>query len=426
MEQHPIPQNISGFQFKLIGDITLKQFAYCAGGVLIAYLATKVTLLPTLLRYPIAGFLALLGFGLAFVPIEERPLDRWLMSFIRRMYAPTQYIWKKSNPPPEILFTLPMTKATVTPPAVPTTPPKPVPPKPVPPPKMNPVPKQQAARVPPKPIPPVQPPPKRPDWWAIGAPPPPKSNFPITPATTTSNVTGKRVVFEEKKPEVKITPQTNPKQVEQIKSEYKQKTEALSTQISRLQEELAQGALTKDRLMELQQVLTQLLTEKERLSGEVGKLRQQMQDQQKSAIERPSQYTKVDTDPRTTVKIVSAGGAVRAGIPTLTSYPNVITGIIKDGTGIQLPGLIITVKDKDGVPVRALKTNKLGQFAASTPLANGTYLIEVEDPKNKFQFNRIEVSLSGLVLPPLEISAVSQRDIIRAKLTQEIFGKNTL
>ncbi|EKD47460.1 MAG: hypothetical protein ACD_66C00049G0001, partial [uncultured bacterium] len=28
MEQHPVPQNVTGFQFKLIGDITLKQFAY--------------------------------------------------------------------------------------------------------------------------------------------------------------------------------------------------------------------------------------------------------------------------------------------------------------------------------------------------------------------------------------------------------------
>jgi hypothetical protein len=113
-------------------------------------------------------------------------------------------------------------------------------------------------------------------------------------------------------------------------------------------------------------------------------------------------------------------------VSVLTSYPNVVTGIIKDGSNVQLPGLIITVKDKDGVPVRALKTNMLGQFAASTPLANGTYIIEVEDPKNKYQFNRIEVTLSGLVLPPLEISAVSPRDIMRAKLTQEIFGKNTL
>jgi hypothetical protein len=89
-----------------------------------------------------------------------------------------------------------------------------------------------------------------------------------------------------------------------------------------------------------------------------------------------------------------------------------------------LPNLIITVKDKDGVPVRALKSNKLGQFAASTPLSNGVYIIEVEDAKHTYDFNRIEVALSGNVLPPLEISAISQRDIVRQKLSRELFGGN--
>ena len=92
----------------------------------------------------------------------------------------------------------------------------------------------------------------------------------------------------------------------------------------------------------------------------------------------------------------------------------------------MLPNLIVTVKDKDGVPVRALKSNKLGQFAASTPLTNGIYIIEVEDPKQAFQFNRIEVGLSGTILPPLEISAISEKDLVRAKLTHELFGGNTL
>ena len=92
MEQHPIPQNVTGFQFKLIGDITLKQFGYVAGGLILAYLATKISFVPALLSYPLAAVCALLGIGLAFVPIEERPLDRWLVSFFKSVYAPTQYV----------------------------------------------------------------------------------------------------------------------------------------------------------------------------------------------------------------------------------------------------------------------------------------------------------------------------------------------
>jgi len=35
MDNHPIPQDITGFEFKLIGNMTLKQFAYVAGGAII-------------------------------------------------------------------------------------------------------------------------------------------------------------------------------------------------------------------------------------------------------------------------------------------------------------------------------------------------------------------------------------------------------
>ena len=67
MEQHPVPQNISGFQFRLIGDITLKQFGYLAGGIILGYIALKLPLLPVILRWLFAAFWVLLGFGLAFV-----------------------------------------------------------------------------------------------------------------------------------------------------------------------------------------------------------------------------------------------------------------------------------------------------------------------------------------------------------------------
>jgi len=36
MEQHPIPQQISSYQFKLVGDMTLAQFGKAAGGIVIA------------------------------------------------------------------------------------------------------------------------------------------------------------------------------------------------------------------------------------------------------------------------------------------------------------------------------------------------------------------------------------------------------
>ena len=35
METHPVPQNISSYEFRLVGDMTLKQFLYLAGGILL-------------------------------------------------------------------------------------------------------------------------------------------------------------------------------------------------------------------------------------------------------------------------------------------------------------------------------------------------------------------------------------------------------
>jgi len=80
-------------EFKLIGDLTMRQFAYlCTFGGL----AYVVTITPTgIFKIPLFILLCGLGIGLAFIPIEERGLDVWIVSFIKAVYSPTQMIWKK-------------------------------------------------------------------------------------------------------------------------------------------------------------------------------------------------------------------------------------------------------------------------------------------------------------------------------------------
>ena len=65
--------------------------------------------------------------------------------------------------------------------------------------------------------------------------------------------------------------------------------------------------------------------------------------------------------------------------------------------------MVAVIYDKEGLPVRALKTNKLGQFTGSTPLPNGTYTLEVE--KDNFRFDVLQIELAGDILPPLQITA---------------------
>ncbi|MEK7064231.1 MAG: PrgI family protein [Patescibacteria group bacterium] len=100
MDQHPVPQNISSYEFRLVGDMTLKQFFQLAGGVLAAIIIYRFPLIG-LLKWPLMGLSVLIGVLLAFVPVNGRPFSQWVMAFIRAIYSPTEFAW--SSPPPSPL-----------------------------------------------------------------------------------------------------------------------------------------------------------------------------------------------------------------------------------------------------------------------------------------------------------------------------------
>ena len=96
IEQHPIPQDVAGYKFRLIGDMTLKQFIWLAGGIILGLFIYQLPL-PFFFKYPLAAVAVGLGAGIAFVPIEGRAMDKWLIAFIKSIYSPTQYVWQKSE-----------------------------------------------------------------------------------------------------------------------------------------------------------------------------------------------------------------------------------------------------------------------------------------------------------------------------------------
>lgn len=95
MEQHPIPQQVSSYQFKLVGDMTLKQFFQLAGGFLVALIFYSLPIIG-IIKWPFAILSAILGALLAFVPLEERPLERWIFAFFKAIYTPTEFFWKRN------------------------------------------------------------------------------------------------------------------------------------------------------------------------------------------------------------------------------------------------------------------------------------------------------------------------------------------
>lgn len=555
MEQHPVPQNVTTFQFRLIGDMTLKQFGYLAGGAILGYIAYKLPL-PFFFTWPLAASLALGGIGFAFVPVEERPMDVWFLSFMKSIYSPTQYLWqktqvtppastekppvvapqsapvaatvpqpstrrssfaglnlqldalkkqllgfgvKKAKPAPaqapvitgqaavpmpprptaqpaaqSFVPVMPNPAAQGSQPAAPVPTPAPVPVVQPPQPASHPVrqstggtslfawiaelfkPKPGTAKPHPAPQPvampvhmqapqmPVQAPQPHPvkshvltsnsggvfDWIASFFAPRPKPAPAVIPAypmaypnvyqtTNAPSVTGSKPQPVEQAPAAP-TPVTPPPN-----DEAQKKADELQKQLETLRTELQSKTMSESRILELQKQLLEVLDQKSKMEHEIQALRQQLSQPQQPQQYKAAVVSKAEPE-KATVKVITPDVAVKAGLPRLTTFPNVVTGIIKDTSGNLLPGVLVTVRDKEDIPVRALKTNKLGQFAASTPLPNGVFTVDIEDPKNTYNFDRVRITLNGTVMSPLEIIAKSKREMDRAKLEREIFGSTSI
>lgn len=103
-EQHPVPQQISSYQFRLVGDMTLKQFFQLAAGAVIGLIIYSLPL-PGFFKWPLIAIVVLSGAAFAFLPIQDRPLEQWLAAFFRSIYAPTLFVWKKAGDPDQYFAT---------------------------------------------------------------------------------------------------------------------------------------------------------------------------------------------------------------------------------------------------------------------------------------------------------------------------------
>lgn len=98
MEQHPIPRQITTFEFKLIGFLTIKQFIYLIVFIPIGFIVYSIFPVP-LLNIFFGILVGGIGFAFAFLPINDRPLDVWIRNFFKRLASATQYLYLKKNQP---------------------------------------------------------------------------------------------------------------------------------------------------------------------------------------------------------------------------------------------------------------------------------------------------------------------------------------
>ncbi|OGK19877.1 hypothetical protein A3C23_04205 [Candidatus Roizmanbacteria bacterium RIFCSPHIGHO2_02_FULL_37_13b] len=102
MEQHAVPRQITTFEFKLIGFLTIKQFGSLVFfGLIAVFLYFAVPIPIVNIASAIVSFL--IGAFIVFVPINDRPVDIWITNFFRRLISPSQYFYHKINSPPDFL-----------------------------------------------------------------------------------------------------------------------------------------------------------------------------------------------------------------------------------------------------------------------------------------------------------------------------------
>lgn len=100
--QFKVPQFID-VEDKVVGPLTLKQFAYLAGGAGLVYLSLHF--LPALIALPLAGAFGGLAVALAFVKYNEKPFIHVLEAFIRFYSKSRLYLWHKVPTKQEIAST---------------------------------------------------------------------------------------------------------------------------------------------------------------------------------------------------------------------------------------------------------------------------------------------------------------------------------
>ena len=98
MQQHPIPRQMTTFEFKLIGFLTLKQFIYLVVFILLAVVVFYLFPIPVL-NLLFSAIILALGVVFAFIPIQGRPASVWAENLYKSLTSPTQYVYKKNNPP---------------------------------------------------------------------------------------------------------------------------------------------------------------------------------------------------------------------------------------------------------------------------------------------------------------------------------------
>ena len=402
MENHPIPQDITGFEFKLIGDMTLKQFAYVAGGAIIGLLFYALPIF-AFIKIPLALVFVGIGVLFAFVPFEGRPLDIMIKNFVKAVLNPTQYLYQKMDAQiltENSLASTPSGKKQ----------------------SLNEVSqKQLKSFLNSLPVGKNKLDKKEMVFFESLAQYGTNKSSQVAPGFVASH----SIATSAAQPaplQTIVQPSAKPTQAE-TNNDLQKTAALLEKELQNAKAQEAAGNQTNpeeylkahQKVLELQKTLSDLAFQKQELESKLISLQQKMEMQGQS-IYTPSVAHQEGLKETKFVRSIPQNMQKSAGLPTAPEFPNVVTGIIKDPRGNPLQNILVEVKDSQGNAVRAFKTNALGQFASATPLTNGEYSIGFEDPREQNKFDTVAFKATGEIILPIEIISVDTREELRSSL----------
>lgn len=440
-KQHAVPQNIMDVEFKIIGELTMRQFTYIAVFAVFAYIAKLLVPQPFTWFFVIG--LGLTGLALAFVPVEDRGLDEWVVNFINAVNSPTEKIWRKETTLPSAfaydqkirmvqqeLITLAPTASRR---------------------KLEEYLEQQgtAGEEDTLDIPEgkyidlvreafkhegksrktrTEPKDERTQQEKRARQKEELQKRPVE-GEETAEIKKPKIISTENYPSQEGERTGNAEADSQDKMNKLIRSRMKLTQIEFLREN--EGRRTKlqpisehagrkfinltpsqgqiilpirgERILEPEKEAEAKYTEKSRQFQTFLNKSKQPEKKEEGEREKEKGREEEKNQGRDRKKEIEKPISFKQ-IPPMSNYPNIISGIIKDPKGGTLENIVVVIKNEKGEPVRALKTNKLGKFTISTPLSNGKYQIEIDKTnQTNLSFDIIPFRTEGKVLPSLEI-----------------------
>lgn len=388
MQEHPIPQDITGYRFHIIGSMTLKQFGEVFVGVIIAGILFKTNLI-TVIKWPLIVLSVGTGAAAAFLPIEERPLDHWISTFLKVLYKPTKFYWRKVPHIPDLFNYKPSSLNIDEEQTLDLTPAK----------------RQRIKEY-------------------VGSINEVRSysntytqeeelrmrsildSFKDVQVSST-NTTSFKIKKEKPRIDVRVRKMRKPVIQESIVFENtisEQSTsvvfqEVTQNELKPLTKQKNKTILASDQVAQDIQIpeegIVKTVTKKDHEEKVSGNILPANDISEKSYLE-PTTKNKTQT-----VAPTEALFNTDLPFPIKPTKPNKIVGMILSQNNDLLTNAIVEIQTLEGNIARAVKTNALGQFFVTTPLKSGEYNIIIE--KSGYQFQPQHIKIEGKIIQPMEI-----------------------